>query len=238
MSIFSKQNLKVVEVCKDDKDQDKLNNVHFTKEGATVAANGITVMAVSPVQDEWKESSILDETRMLTDETITAETVKDVLKNIGADTKYKGVLEHTDLNQGVFTLSDGKREKKIEAKVYKKEYVRYKDIFQRVFSNSVSACAAVNLKRLISTLQTLDKICPDTTKNSIVYIDFTKSAEGNDMIFRSENVKTKQRAVAVLKAYSGNEGKYLKMNEWECELTGAKKKKMKKLRKIKKIRRL
>jgi hypothetical protein len=238
--IFSKQNLKVVGVCKDDKDLPMLANVHFTKEGSTIGANGMTVMAVSPVVDEWRETCVIDESNMLTDETISIDTISDVIKNVPKDTKFKGILEHVDLSQGIFKVSDGKKGKSIEAKLYNKEFVRYKEIFERVFTQETTARTAVNLKRLITTLKTLDEICPDTTKNSIVYIDFTKDKKGNDLIIRAENGKTKQRAVAVLKAYSGDEGRYLQLNEWERGLTGKKKrtKKVKKVRKIKKIKKI
>jgi len=226
--IFSKQNLWVVDLTKNDKSIPALDNVHFTKEGLTIGTNGMAVIAVGPVHDNMLKHVIIRHSPLPQDLTISSETVKEVLKNIPRDTKYSGVTEHVDLSDKSFSLHTGKTggEKKIGIKTYNREYANFQDVFKRAFSKPTEIKTAINLRRFISVLETLDKICPDSAQNSAAFIQFTKD---NDLIIRCENPKTKQKAIAVMKSYSGVESRFPKLEDWERKLSGVRKliKKMK-----------
>ena len=236
--IYSKGNLHAANITKNDKDISVLNNVHFTKEGGSIASGGepACVLAVSPVTEETKENVPLIDSELKDDLTINSESVKEVIKNIPKDTKYGGALEHTDLerdNENInFIVSSGKgRIKRFEAKEFPFEYVDYKEVYKNVFERKILAKTAINLKRFITMLETIDKICPDSAKHSIVHMSLT---DKNDVILHCENVKNGQRVLGIIKAYEGRESEGLKFTEWERGLTCQKRKKF--LRKRKKLR--
>lgn len=225
---LSKGNLYAVEMTKEDKNIPALDNVHITKEGATIATNGLAVLAVSPVSDYMKKKVPGNDREMLTNETVSSETIKEIIKNIPRDTKFKGILEHCDYANGTFDLADLKRKRSISAKTYPREYVNYKDVLVNARKKINKVKCAVNLKRMLSILNTIDKICPDTSKNSAVFLEFT---EDNNIFFRCQNVATEQKVIAYMKAYDTSEMAWPELDNWERDLLG-----VKPLRKIKKMK--
>ena len=89
-------------------------------------------------------------------------------------------------------------------------------------------------------MSTIDKVCPDTTKNSIVYLEFTKNkySDTHNIIMRCKNKKTNQQVIATMISYDKTEGKWLELSNWEKKLLNiiAKIKKILKVKKIKKIK--
>ena len=216
---LSKGNLRVVELTKIDKQIPVLDTIHITKEGGTVATNGMAIICVSPVTKEMKEKVPLKESKMFTDETISSETAKEVLKNIPSDKKFRGVLEHCDYSSGKFKFTDGKRGKTLSAKTWPRDYVDYKSVLQNANKKRDGKRCAVNLKRLLAVLETIDKICPDSSKNSAVFLEFTKD---NNIFVRGANIKTDQRVLAFMKAYDFSETRWPELDEWERDLLGLK----------------
>jgi hypothetical protein len=210
--ILSRGNLLIVDTTRVDKDIPALDAVHIRGDGSTVATNGLAVVTVSPVNEERRKQCPLDETPSMGDITIPAETIKDVLKHMPKDSQFRGILEHCDFNLGKFTFTDGKRKSSLEGKTYPRKYVPYKLIFENAYQAKTETRVAINLKRLLATLETIDTICSNSSKDAIVYLEFTKD---NDIIVRSENQITKQRAIAVMSSYKGSEGKWMELSEWE-----------------------
>lgn len=225
--ILSKGNLRIVDITKTDKQIPALDTVHITKEGGTVVTNGMAIICVSPVSKEMKEKVVLTENCMFTDETIASETAKEVLKNMPKDSKFRGILEHCDYASGQFELTDGKRNRSISSKTYPREYVDYQNILKSAHRGITSVRCAVNLKRLLVLLDCIDKVCPDSAKNSAVFLEFT---EDNDIFIRAKNQATEQKVLAFMKAYDTQEIEYAKYDEWESKLLGVIPK-----RKIKKV---
>lgn len=115
-------------------------------------------------------------------------------------------------------MTDGKRRREITAKTYTREYAEYGKVFERVGRSNVGVRVAVNLRRLVDVLGTIDKMFPDSSKNMPVYLEFT---DANDVIMRCIDVRRgRQRVIAVVKSYSGVEGAWLERDEWERELMG------------------
>jgi hypothetical protein len=217
----------VVEVTKIDKGIPALGNVHFTKEGATIGSNGAAALAVSPVSENMRDSAPLDSSEMFGDETIPIETVKEILKNMPRDATFRGVLEHCDLQAGKFTLTDGKRKRTITGKQYPRDYVDYQGLFARVGKERTEVRVAVNLKRLLAVLTTVNKICGDISGTVPVYLEFSVE---NDVIIRCENAATEQRVCAIMQSYKGTESRWLTFSEWENRLFGFVKKAIRKLK--------
>lgn len=212
---LSKGNLLAVEATRIDKNIPALDNVHIEKNGSTAATNGLAVLAVSPIADDMRERVPLDEREMFSAETVNAETIKEVLKNMPRDTQFHGVLEHCDFANGKFELTDGKRRRTLGAKTYPRDYVDYKSVLRNARARKDGKRCAINIKRLLSVLSTLDKICPDSSKNSAVFMEFTSD---NNVFFRIRNVATNQRVVAYMKSYDTAEVPWPELDEWESEL--------------------
>lgn len=216
--IFSKANLTAVDIAKADKRIPALDNLHLRADGTTIAANGSCVLAVSPVKSADAARVPIEATKMLTDaETVSSETVREILRGMPRDTLFNGVLENCDYSGGKFTLTDGKRHRTISARTYPREYIDYAKIFKRVGSSSaaVEYTSAINLRRLVDLLVTIDKMFPDSSKNTPIFLSFTGE---HDVIIRAVDVRGRQRCVGVLRSYVGREGTFLPADEWEKNL--------------------
>jgi len=219
--ILSRGNLQAVIVAKDDKGVPALDNVHVVSDGSTVGASSQTVIAVSPVNPSLKEDVILRETELDKSLTIPISVISKVLKSMPKDTLFNGLREHCDVssegNKVYFEIKDGKGTETKDGMLYRHNYIKYKDMFKRIMTYSRKSVKMVlNIKRMRSLLEAVDKICPDSTNENAVFIEFT---EDNDMIMRAVNKATQQRVVAAMFGYTGIEGKWLKENKWEKSLT-------------------
>lgn len=235
--IVSKANLLTVKVVKNDRAIPVLNNVHFAVDGSTVGCNGQAVLAVGPVPEQTKEDIPLEQTQgnARDDEerfpavTVSAESVGEVLKGIPRDTMFGGLLEFCDVSAGedgvTFEWTDGKRKKRVEGKRWPRKYTNYQDVLKRVYNTRLTGKVhrvVLNLKRFMAILETLEKACPDSTGQAPVWIEFS---EANDIMIRTVNQKTGQRAVAVMSSYKGIEGEWLGEDEWERSFYKSKPKK-------------
>ena len=214
--IYSKANLVAVDIVKSDKSIPALDNLHLRADGGTIAANGSCIIAVSPVNETERAKVPLTSSSMIDEaETVSSETVREVLRGMPRDTLFAGTLEHCDYSGGRFTLTDGKRSRSISARTYPREYIDYRAIFKRTGKTCEVHKIAINLRRLTDVLNTLDKMFPDSSKNLPVYLSFT---DDDSVCIRCADVYGRQRALCVMRSYSGVEGKWLIPNEWEKKL--------------------
>jgi len=228
--ILNKSNLVIVDLVKVDVGVPVLNNIHVRKDGTSVASNGRAVVAVSPVGSEVKGKLPLEESRLKEGSegiTISAEFIREVLKNMPKDTMFGGLLEHCDIDRsGAVRLNDGKRQRLLKGRLYDRDYVGFEEVFSRKRSGGVRV--VVNLKRLLLMLSVISKVCPDSSEETPVFLEFT---EQNDIVVRAENRKTGQRVIGIAKSYKSVEGKWLKSNLWEKLLGIVNKRVSKKLKK-------
>lgn len=221
--ILSKQNLLIAGIAKNDKAIPVLGNIHITSDGTTIASDSKILIAVSPVTEEMKENIPLEEVGKKESCTIALDTVNEILKNLPKDTLFKGLLEHANLNKESkrFVIHDGKQTKTLGIKFYHRPYINFKKIFGSIGNKilrgktSYSKRIVLNRKRLKDLLDVIDKVCPDTTGQSPIYLDFT---EDNNILIRGVNYKTKQRVLALMSSYKGIEGKFLEPDIWEENL--------------------
>lgn len=218
--IFSKSNLQVVKMTKVDNKIPVLDNVHFMSNGGTVGTNGVAVIAVSPVEKRFLDHVIFEKEKIKPlniSYTISAESIREVLKVLPKDTKFSGVLELVNFSGDAIELHDGKRKKSIEVKQYAREYTEYKDVFKTAYKtikDHGAVSTAINLDRLYSIIDCLKEICNDTAQNTILFIQFTNRG---DIVFRTRN-KQGQQVVSMIKAYSGVEGSIPEFTNWEKDL--------------------
>jgi len=152
--------------------------------------------------------------------TITASTITEVIKNLPKDTMFKGLLEHcvvkANRNSKLkvdIEMSDGKRARTIVGKTFNRDYIKYKNILGKALSDGpANRKVVLNRKRLMLLLTAMDKICPDGTGDSPLYLTFTKD---NDVVLRGENPVTDQRCIAVMKSYEHAEVNWLPLDGWE-----------------------
>lgn len=223
---LSKNNLLAVQVAKADADIPQLDNVHVMKDGTTVGSNGRGCIIVSPVQKKVKEylSPILKEHKGEST-TITSETVKSVMKDMPPDKKFHGLLEHCDLKveddgEIIISLTDGKRERSIRGKAYRRKYIDFSH-FTSALTRRSGQKVVVNLTRFILLLQTIDKIVKTGDEENPVFIEFT---DQNEIIIRGVDRNSGQRVIGIMSQYIKEEQKWLKENEWEMSLSVRKKK--------------
>lgn len=229
--ILSKQNLFAVHCTKADDKIPALNNVHIAKDGSTVGIGGKMFLSVSPISEKVRKKigNIFEERGTIPEKglTVTADSVKDVLKSIPADRAYGGLLEHCNIEpvkdderKCRFTMTDGKERTSKTGKLYTRAYLQYKTLFAEAMKTCTATEEAtpgnkrivLNLKRLIVLLDAIAQVAPDSSGDNPVWVEFTKD---NYLIIRAINMTMDQRAIGIMMPFTGVEGKWLEPNEWE-----------------------
>ncbi len=194
--ILSKGNLQVVAVAQDDKAIAGLDNILIEKGGCTVAVNRNTIIIVGAVDENVRKAVPLDETKLDIGLVVSGETIKEVIKNVPRDTMFKGLLEHCEVNKDAdFTITDGKRKKRIGGKKYAKKFIDYRKLIRH--GNIVNS-VVVNYKRLHNILDVLGKSSPDVIGESVVFLEFT---DDHKMILRTRNMKNNQEVFVITTCY-------------------------------------
>lgn len=223
--IVSKANLQTVHATKVDSNIPALDNVHIAEDGSTVAVGGKMMIVVSPVKQELKNKLVnVVQEKGYGSMSVNADTVRKIIRSIPADRKYSGLLEHCNVERigsrtCCFTMTDGKREQSIVGKVYPREFLPYRTLVQNAVETSEVGKGmrlVMNLKRLLLLLQTIEKVAPDTSGDSPIWVEFT---EKNYIIIRALNMITGQRCIGIMSPYGGTEGKWLNVDDWERSFT-------------------
>lgn len=211
--ILNKSNLEVLRVNQSDKNQQGLNLLHVAKDGSTVAANSRSMVIVSPVKEELKTSIPLEESKG-EGGNLAPLHVKEILKGIPNDTKFKGLLEHCDVNfnlsghKTVATTTDGKIAKSLSFSKVKQPFINFKQMLKRVVKGKPKAKVIVNRRRLLDLLNAMEKIAPDRSKETPVYIE----VRDNGLVLKCDNRSTKQRIFSVITSY---QGEFVEEIPWE-----------------------
>lgn len=197
---INKTNLEVYNIISTDKTMPLLNNVHFVKDGSTIASNAQTLVCVSP-SDKNDEKDI----------TINSDTIKEVLKALPSNIKFtdqNNLIDIDNYNDKIrFSFSDGERKRTIDAKKYNYEYINYKKLIKRELNSKVLNKIIINKKRLFTVLQTLEKIIPEKSGEFSIYIEITKTS----LIIKTIHPKTDQNILAIMLL---NNGEWIKNDYW------------------------
>jgi hypothetical protein len=218
--IVSKSSLLSVLVTAKDKDIPALDNIRLEADGTVIGAAGNVVLAVSPVHEKVAAQVPLDDSGP-GEATIAADTVRKALKLLQADKTFGGLLEHCDIavhdDEAVFTFTDGKRKHTMNGRLYRHAYIPWEKILETAMHSKEPTRVVLNRARLRLLLDTIEKICPDSTGQNPVYIEFTSLG---DIICRARNAVTGQRVLATMKNYSFGKSAWLSEDEWERRLAG------------------
>jgi hypothetical protein len=220
--ILSKANLQVVATAKPDNGIAVLDTVHFEDDGSSVASNSKCVVVCGPVAGKVKERVVIADSGACA-LTITSSTIREVMKNVPADKQFGGLLEHIDLREdGMFSLSDGKRKRKIVGQVYSRKYVDYRKIVSEVVAKKKTCRVVLNLSRTLAMLEAIKNCVGDGSGAEKVFVEFT---DDNDMILRCRSGKTGQRVVATTTTYKykNEDGGWLTEDTWEQSAFGKEK---------------
>lgn len=205
---LNKTNLNVVNITVIDKAMPLLNNVHIAEDGSTVGANAQAIITVAPISNRVKRGEPL---------TIASDTIKEVLKAIPSDKRFKELLDMVEVervgNKVQFAFNDGKRERTIDAKTYSHDYINYKELYKRELNKKPLHRVILNKKRLFTVLQTLEKLVPEKSGEFPIFAEFTDTA----LILRLIHPSTGQRVVAIMVLSTGE---WLPADEWEETLKG------------------
>jgi len=216
--ILSKQSLYSHELVGADKAVPMLNNVHVSIDGTVVSSNSQGMLAIEPVRKEMKDNIPLKDNFLKKSLTITLDSVKELIKNLPKDTLFKGLLEYVSIQwdnkrEHFFALiTDGHREQKIELNVFDRGYIKFGQMFKKICSAKKVHKIVVNRKRLIKMLQTIDKVCPDKTEDSLIFIELT---DVNGIILKSINHKNGQRCLGVMNSYKIENIEWPEPSLWE-----------------------
>lgn len=216
--IVSKSSLLAVNVTAKDKGIPALDNVRVEADGTVVGAASNVVVAVSPVDPKVAAQVPIEDSGPCA-ATLSADTVRKALKLLG-DKMFGGLLEHCDIKTAgddvTFTFTDGKRRHTMDGRVYTQPYIPWRTIIMRAMhSRRAGTRVVLNRARLHLLLETLEKICPDSSGQSPVYMELT---EQGDIVCRARNAVNGQRVVATMKNYTMKGGAWLEEGAWERSL--------------------
>lgn len=215
--ILSRDLLQASKATGNDKKVLALSTIHVTADGDVVACNGRTVMVVEAVPKERQESIPFSGkgNPVKREVNIPVEAIENILKNIPADKQFDGLLELVHLEEDKLSdglrvvFHDGKGEKVHKIPEYKRPFIDFKGILRKLYYfKEKKAQFVLDRKRLMTTLQAMDKLCGD----SPCYIEVTEDA---DLMIRSYIPRTGQRVMALVTGVLGDwfpagkfEGKY------------------------------
>ncbi len=221
--IYSKANLTVVEAASGDSSRPALNSVHFAEDGSTVAADGMAMLAVEPVNRERVPFPDLGEEAdpgqggLSLPPDIVQKAIRNLPKSSRPEMQYalmtrirdgKAELATTDLNE----------EQRIAGRVRRERFPHWQGILASAAANTTSR-VCVDRRRLAALLRTLDDACGSKEPDAPVFIEI--GGEKDAIIIRSVNRMTGQRVVGML-APLATGGRWLKLSIWERLVLGRK----------------
>ena len=186
-----------------DKSIPVLGNIHVLPNGTTMASNGRAILFVEGVKEKVKESLTLKETKGES-VTLPLEVVNEMIKSIPRDGLFKGLLEHADVDVKreviVVTTTDGKRNRLMEFKVYLRKWIDFKSVVRYYARGTRVTEVLLNRKRLLGLLETIDKVCPDSSGEAVIAIEIK---DNGVIAVRGENRRTGQSVLGIINVIKG-----------------------------------
>lgn len=217
MILYSKANLTVVDVAaKPHGRVPGLNCVHFSPDGATVAADGQVFLAVEPANagqvhfpDVGGDASIGPE-----GVNVPSDIVHRVRRNIPRDKRVS--LQHCAMTRNdekvEFTTTDQRKEQRVACSPVQGEYPRWKSVLRKARQKADRGRICVNRRALRSLLEAMDAACPDKAGDHAIFIEV--GGERDSLVLRAVNHETGQHAVGMVSPLDTG-GRWLKPSKWE-----------------------
>lgn len=196
-------------------------NLHSDGSASVVSA-GAGIVAVGPVPADVRSEAVVDDSGSV-NASVAAKGLASV--RVGTDKMFGGRLEMVDARDDGDVVS-----------VRVRDETRREDVTRLVKSRRGTARATraalrralrverssrvrvvVNRRWLIGALKAIDAACPDAEARAPVWLS---AGDNGELVLRSVNMRTDQRALAVGQAYDVARDEWLDDSTWERRLRG------------------
>ncbi len=213
--IYSRASLAVVDAASTDPRRRALNSVHLAEDGSTVAADGRTLVAVSPVREKDAHFPIEEHASPPSGGTcVDLDIVVQATKNLPRDrrpiTQFAALTRCDD--QVEFTTTDLRKTQRVGAAPVRDLFPNWRKALAHALRRAKKTRICVDRKRLQALLKTLDAAAGEGDVDSPVFIEVGE--EKDALVLRAESPNTGQRIVAMLTPLD-TKGEWLKRNKWE-----------------------
>jgi len=215
---LSRSNLLVWQVASGDAKRGSINGLHVTREGATVATDGTVMLAVEPVDAERVRMPDVGERVTVGEQGITLplEIAEQALKNLPAEKKrpamqYAIMTDRPD-GKAELTTVDMSKEQRVASEPKRDRFPLWRNLLRKAFGKAKVTQVCVNRQTLLGLLKVMEQACPDPTGDNAVFINI--GGETDQMVLRSINYATNQRAVAMVSPLNTH-GEWLEESSWE-----------------------
>lgn len=207
--IYTKSSLQVVNIVEPDKEIPAFNTITFLQNGGIVAGNRKVFFYVSPLSPSVQSGVPLECGELDKDVTFWADSVKNLLRIIPRDTKFKGLLETCDISlhkNGKYyaTINDGINTNKIELREsfdhlegWHEVFMKFTDVnidMNELYDYNGIFWVSMNRKRFKHMLDILDKVLGYDGNYSPVHLHFTSDY---DVMIRCKNELNEQRVCII-----------------------------------------
>ena len=215
---FSKANLIVNEVASSDMQQGIITGVHIDGDGSTVATDGGSMLAVSPVAvvpghfPEVGPMASVGASGVTVDAEIAKQAIKDMPKDVVM--QYAAMTESV-VGETEFTTIGKRKRQSVSGAPMLGKYPQWRDMVRGARERATVTKVAVNRRKLAALLKVMDAACPDPSGDNVVFMELGGT---NDMVvLRSINYQTGQHACGLL-ATVRTGGQWLADNDWEARI--------------------
>jgi len=197
--LFSKANLTVRQVAATNPQDRTLNCVHFSADGATVASNGRTLLAVGPVDESRVHFPPVEGNANppAIGISVPLDIVADAVSNLPKDkkTSLQNVkLTGCTLDRVEFTTSNLTKEKRVAGQPIRERFPEWAAIIRKAKTNASSGRIVLPRKDFITLLAAMDDAADDGEEGA-VFIEF--GTENSGLVLRSINPKTGQDIIGL-----------------------------------------
>jgi len=220
--LFSRSNLAVRYIASKDPKDGALNCVHFAPDGATVASNGRSLLAVSPANSAEANFPYEGEQAEPFAEGVSVELdiIEDAVRNLPKDRRPS--LQHVamtqcDATQVELTTIDMRKTKRVSGAPIREEFPHWKTILRKAHASNRVGKICINRRELTSLLNAMDEACPDPGETP-VFIEFGGETDG--VILRAISYESGQHAVGFIMPLNTG-GKWVQEDSWVDGVLGA-----------------
>ena len=219
--IYSQANLKVVDVASRDPHRRALNAVHFAEDGSTVAADGRSLLAVSPINPDMVSFPDVGDQADPGEDGVSLDpiTVEQALKNIPRGKPEIALAAMTRNSKGKveLTTTDLRQEQRVAGQRKREPFPDWKSTLRSAAAKATQTRICLDRKRLAALLKTLDEASGSRDQEAVVYLEL--GGETDAIILRAENRMTGQRVVGMMTPMN-TRGRWLRPTPWERGVLG------------------
>jgi hypothetical protein len=202
--IISRNALQIVGLCAPDKNVAALNCVCFEPDGSLIASNSKVWAWVSPLSEGRRKLVPLDDNKAEQRVVLSADAVGQIIKAIGKDTQFKGLLEHCDVAEDkpgtpgiIVTTTDGKVKHGMELRRVSHQFPEYQSLFAEAWASvdeMGNSHITLNRKRLSNVVTMADRVC--SYDGQFAPMEWYFGVDGL-VIMRTVNELTDQRLICL-----------------------------------------